>query len=800
MLRNYLTVALRAIRKSGLHSLITISSLTIGIAAAIAIFLFIRDEMNFDNFERSENIYRLNEVQSFEGTNTQHVALSMPGMGPALLEDYPTEIKMYTRFWNRNQSLIENGEEKFLVDRFVIADSTFLDVFSFPLKYGDRSTAMNKAQNILLMPHAAEALFGRSDETVLGEFVHVDEWDFEVTGIFEEDLSGSHLQFDVVVPMAIVLAQNNEFNNSWGSNFLNTYLVLEDRADISAMEADFPDFLQRHMDNPDITDFYKMYLQPLRDVHLSSMHVEHDYNNYRKFNGQYIDVFAVIAIVILIIAAVNFMNLSIARASFRWKEIGVRKSIGAVKKQLFTQFIIESVLLALLALVAALILLVVLVPLLNDLIGRQLSLLELFREPELLGWLLAGTLTLGLISGIYPAYYMASFAASSVIKGGKTGRSGGLFRNSLIVIQYTLAVALIIGTIVVSQQLNYMKDKDIGYDIEQIMLVSMEGEVNDKFGVLKDELLKSPYVSGVTASGQRLGNNLHQWGFKVRMDTAVQGITTSNVNVDYDFFEVYGIDILEGRGFSREFSTDKDMAFVVNQKLAEELGIDDVVGLEAGHGWYDNDSLGSIIGVSGNFNFNSLHFAVNTLVMVVHPDWGYDEMSIKVTGSDMQAALEDVRSRYESVIQDWPFEYSFLDEHFEDIYRSDQQMSSVVSLMAGLAIFIACLGLFGLAQLDSQRRTKEVGIRKVMGASEWQIMLLLARNFALLVLIAFVLAVPNAYYGLSSWLEGFAFRTDIHWWVFPLAGLLAILVAVLTISIHVYRSASSNPVESLRYE
>ena len=322
------------------------------------------------------------------------------------------------------------------------------------------------------------------------------------------------------------------------------------------------------------------------------------------FIGAYIDIFFIIAIVILVIAAVYFMNLSIARAGFRWKEVGVRKAIGAHQKQLFTQFMVESFLLSFGALVIALGLVAVLLPKLSEVIGRELSVKGLVENPAALLVIILGTGLLAVLSGLYPSTYISSLKASNVLKGGVKRSGKPLFRNVLIVTQYAMAVALIIGTIVVFQQIQFMKNTDVGYDIDQMMLVSMNGEVNEKYETLKQEILKSPYVSGVTATGQRMGNNLHQWGFKARLDTAVIDYTPSNVAVDIDFLDVYGIHVLEGRGFSRDYPTDVDMAFVINQKLADDLGLDDPVGTPAGHGWYHNDSLGTIIGVVENFHFN----------------------------------------------------------------------------------------------------------------------------------------------------------------------------------------------------
>jgi putative ABC transport system permease protein len=544
-----------------------------------------------------------------------------------------------------------------------------------------------------------------------------------------------------------------------------------------------------------------LFLQPLREVHLTSTDIEHDYNNYRKFNGAYLDVFYVVGAFILLIASVNFMNLTTARSSHRWKEIGVRTSIGAKKNQLFSQFIFESVLLAFSALVLAALLNLLFVPLLNKVIGRELDLTALLDQPAQILMVVGGTLLLGMLTGIYPSFYMTSFSTASVLKSGGRTEGSSVFRSALVVLQFGLAVAMIVSTLVVTQQLRYMKNADIGFNKEQILLVDMNQTANKNFEVLREELKRYPVIKGVTASGQRLGNNFHQWGFKVKADTGVFDITPSNVNVDYDYLTVYGINLLEGRNFSKDIATDDGKAFIINESLARELGMKDkTIGTQVGHGFYHNDSLGSIIGVVKDFNFNSLHYKINTLALVVHKDWGFDEMSVKIEAGKSEEGVALVKKLWDEHVPDYPFDYTFLDEHFATLYRSDQQMSSVVSIMAGLSILISCLGLFGLVAISVKKKTKEIGIRKVLGASETQITALLSRNFAVLILIAFVLASPLTYYLLSNWLEGFAYRIGINPLLFFVGGFIAMAIALITISYHTVRSARANPVDSLRYE
>ncbi len=799
MLKNYFSVAWRNIRQSPLYAFINIFSLAIGLACCMVIFLFIRDEKSFDAFHtRKENLYRLNEVQNFPGTNLQKVALSMPGMGPFILKEFP-EVVNYARFMCRPKQLVVKDDKRFLLPFVATVDSTFLDMFDFEVIDGDKATALDDPNTMMVTEATALKFFNSIDEA-MGNTLTFNGREYKVTGILEDVPENSHMKFDALVSMTTITSENPQFNDRWGSNFLNTYLELHPNADISALEGKFPAFLRRHMDDPDINKYYVLWLQQLDQVHLASTDVEHDYNNYRKFNGAYLDVFTIVGVFILLIAGVNFMNLTTARASHRWKEIGVRKTVGAKKLQLFVQFIFESTLLAFMSLIFAAVINFAALPLVNQAIGRQLTLGPLFNEPLSLGYLLAVTLGLGLVTGLYPSFYMTSFNMARVLKGGGKGVGGrSVFRSGLVIVQFGLALAMIVSTLVVLQQLSFMQNKDLGFNKDQIMLVDMNQEANEKFEMLRTELKRSPLIYGVTASGQRLGENFHQTGFKVKSDTGVFRITPSNVNVDYEYLSVYGIALTEGRGFSKDIPTDKDFAFIINESFAEELGLKETVGTQAGMGWYHDDTLGTIIGVAKDFNFNSLHYKINTLQMSVHPEWGYSEMSVKIDGAHAEEAIAFIRDTWNRYIT-YPFDYSFLDEHFERLYRSDRQMGSVVTIMAGLAILISCMGLFGLAAITTERKTKEIGIRKVLGASERQITVLLSANFTLLIAISFVISSPVTYWLLTKWLENFAYRVDVNLLVFVLGAVIALGIALATISYHTVRSARANPVKALRYE
>lgn len=798
MYKNYLKVTIRNLFKHKVFSSINILSLSIGISACLIIFLFIKDELSFDGFHsKKENIYRLCELQTWEGTNPQNVPITWPKMGYEMPPYFP-EVKNYARFWPWGESLWSSGDIKLLVGNKAAVDSTFLDVFDFELVSGSKDGALTEPNSILISEQVAYNFFGSVD--VVGKALKNDGKNFEITGVLKEIPENSHLQFEMLISLSTVRADQPDFNSKSGSNFMNTYVLLHDHADVREMEEKFPDYLTFLAGDEEVNQSYKLFLQPLSEVHLGSTNIEHDYQNHRKFNGTYIDVFILTGIFILIIACVNFMNLTAARSNTRFKEVGVRKSIGAQRGQLIYQFILESIVLSGIALVIAVLVDLALLPSLNNLISRELSLLTILTDIRLVGSILVGTIALGLATGLYPSLYLSAFKVVQVLKGIGSNGKKSIFRSALVVVQFSLALAMIVCTFVVLQQLMYIRDKDIGFDKSHILLVKLNGKSNEKYQVIKEKLQAKSSILGVTASGQRLGNNLHQWGFKAKKDTAIVNISPSNVLVDYNYLDVYGIKLKSGRTFSKEYAKDDGLSFVINESFAKELGYEEPIGQSIGHSWYPDDSLGTIIGVTEDFNFNSLHFKVNTLSMVVHTSWDYSEMSVRLNGNSIEQGIQEIEDVWNEHVLDYPFQYEFLDEHFEGVYKSDQQMGSVIMIMAILSILIGCMGLFGLASISIERRIKEIGIRKALGASTGQLLILLSRNFAILVGISFVIAAPLTYLYLEGWLNNFAFRIEINPLVFLFGGVLSFIIAMVTISIHTLRASVSNPVDALRNE
>ena len=801
MFKNYFLTAWRNLRKSRIYSAINILGLAIGMAACTVILLFVFYERSFDKMHK-KNIYRLDEVQNFPGmVAPQNVALSMFPMGPTLKKDFP-ELKNFTRINSRAKATLNYNEKKVVVPSCYFVDSTFLQIFDFPLLKGKRDRVLEKPNSAVLTQETAEKFFGKED--AMGKtiaFYGGDTMLFQVTGIMPNIPKTSHLQFDALFSFNTL--PTAQFMQNWGGNWLITYLELDKQTNIAALESKFPAYLKKYMQE-DRWKYYELFLQPLPDVHANSADITHDYLNYQKFDKRYTRIFFFIALIVLAIACINFVNLSTARSSGRAKEVGIRKSVGAFRSQLSMQFIGESVLLSLIALVLAILLVELSLPFVRNLSQREIR-LHLFTDPKTLPLLIGASLMVGILAGLYPAGYLSSFQASRVLKGSvQSGTNKGRFRNILVVGQFTGAIFLIIATVFAVRQLNFMRDKDPGFIREQVMLIPLSSNTESKYDAVKQELLKNTLVTAVTASQQRLGNNLHQSGVRFVGDGPARNLTSSRAVVDPDYLTLYKIQLVAGRNFSKDQS-ENGRAYIINEALAKELLNDNpkapvtsLLGKRFYFGY--GDSTSTIIGVAKDFNFNSLHHKIETLCILNQTQWGFDEMSVRIDGTRASAAIAHVQAVWNRLLPEYPMEYTFLDEHFAELYRADKQVSKIVGILATLAIIISCLGLFGLASFSAEKRIKEIGIRKVLGASVQNVVGLLSRNFIRLVLIANLIAWPIAWFALDNWLKDFAYRVDISWWVFIIAGLAALAIALFTVSFQAIRAAVSNPVKSLRSE
>ena len=795
MYKNYLKITLRNLLKYRGYSFINIFGLALGMASCLLILLFVNNELSFDAFhEKRANIYRLDEVQSFGAVSSQKVALSMYPMGPNLLNDYP-EIINFTRFWNSGgRTLVEYDNVQHYIQNLAIVDTSFFQMFDFEILRGNKETAFEGPNDMFISETHAKRIFG--DEDPVGKTLQLpgSENIYSITGVFADVPDHSHLQFEALV--SILQYDSEQRRNGWGSNYLNTYLQLANNVDIPALEAEFPDFLTRHM-GEHVLEWYVLYLQPLTDVHLGSMDMTHDYNNHKKFARSSVNIFLILAFFVLLIASVNFMNLSTARAATRSREIGVRKSVGAFKGQITGQFLTESLTLTFIALLIGVGLCFLAIKPLNGIIDRELS-MNFYGQPTNLALMLGVTIIIGILSGIYPALVMSRFNPVLALRGigAKGGKSG--FRNVLVVFQYAIAIAIIIGTMVATNQLRYMQSMDIGFDKDLVVTMDMFDDTNGRYDALYSQLMEKSSVENVTGTSQRLGNNLHQTSMQYRSDTALVRGSSSFVSVEHNFFDFYDMEIIEGRALSREYEDDmRGRSFIINETLAAELELTgEVVGTPFHFG--GADTLGTIVGVVKDFNYNKLSLKVEPLFMSRQP-WGWTEINVRITG-DISRALNDIEAVWTELFPHRPFQYEFLDDHIGQMYESEQQLTQVISILSVLAIIIASLGLFGLASFTVRQRLKEMGIRKVLGASMGQIVMMLSRKFTILVLIAFAIAAPVTWYLMGDWMAGYEYQVGISVGIFILVGVGSWLAALLTVSAQSVRVAKSNPVETLRIE
>ncbi|HEY4154846.1 MAG TPA: FtsX-like permease family protein, partial [Puia sp.] len=696
-------------------------------------------------------------------------------------------------------------EKRVFFPQTFFVDTAFLRMFSYPMLAGNRQTALLKPNSAVLTESAARKLFGKEDP--IGKTItHYagDTLSFTVTGVMKDIPGNSQLQFDAL--MSFNTVYKPDWMNGWGGNWLNTYLELAPHTNVAAMEKRFPAYLKKHMTGDgEGWKFYVLFLLPFKDVHSNAADIGLDYINFQKFDKNYTNIFMVIALIVLLIACINFMNLSTARSSERAKEVGIRKSIGAQRFQLGFQFLGETVLLALIALCIALALVFLALPYIENLSQRNLRPL-FFQHPGLSIAVLLGTIGVGLISGLYPAIYLSSFQASKVLKGSvQTGNKKGNFRNILVVGQFVSAIFLIIATIFVFRPFNFMQHQDPGFVRDQVVTIPLDDVTSRKYDLLKEELSANSLVEGVTAAQDQLGSHLDQSGIGFQGDGPLRNLTSTRLIVDPDYLRLYQIKLAYGRNFSNEKQAN-GKEYIINEALARELlkdnpkaGISSLLGRHFG---FDSAGhlLGNIVGIAKDFNFNSLHYKIETMFLFNQKDWGYSTVSVKINGGKAQESLAFIQSTWKSIFPDHPFEYQFLDDHFKEVYRTDAQITQMVGILAVLAILISCLGLFGLASYSAERRIKEIGVRKVLGASIPDIVNMLSRHFIKLVIVANLIAWPLAWFSVNRWMQDYAYRIPISWWVFLLAGVVALAIALVTVSLLAAKAAMANPVDSLRTE
>ena len=800
MIWNYIKVALRSIKRHKGYAFINIAGLAIGMACCLIIMLWVMDEMSFDRFHANrDNLFRVEQDQYYSG-EIYHVNVTPHPMGPGIKAEIP-EIKDAARSSYLGTLLLKYEDKAFFEQGGRAVDPSFLTMLSFPLVRGESETALSTPSSLVLTEELALKYFG--DEDPLGKVVTVNnEYPFTVTGVLKNIPDNSVLQFDLLVHYDILKAVGM-YSDSWGNNSITTLVQLHENASVADVNKKITDVRHSHMveryrDNPEVLaqlsqgQRTQFMLMPITDIYL------HGYFGFGHSPGniQFVYIFTVIGLFLLLIACINFMNLATARSAKRAKEVGLRKVVGASKKDLIGQFYGESVLMAFIALIFALIMVVLLLPTFNTLTGKSMSLMAALEVRFLVG-MLAITLVTGLIAGSYPALFLSSFHPARVLKGMlRSGGSSGLFRKILVVTQFTLSILLVIGTVVVYKQVKFMRGKGLGYDKEHVIYLPLRGETSRSYETLKQELLRDPQVINVSGTNHQpthTGSNAGgaEWEGK---DPELEVLISTN-RVDYDYVETMKIEMVEGRTFSEDFPTDPTSAFLINEELATIMGAESAVGLR-----FDFQGIdGTVVGVMKNFHFQSVRYAIEPLAFMVSPE-SVRYVVVRLPAGKIPEGIDSVRAVWQRIIPEYPFDYRFMDEDFDTMYRGDERVGSLLRAFTMIAVIIACLGLFGLASFMAEQRTKEIGVRKILGSTVIGIVVLLSKEFTKWVLLANIIAWPVAYFVMSRWLREFAYRTSLAWWVFLSAGFMALAAALVTVSYQSVKAALANPADSLRYE
>lgn len=795
MLKNYFKIAVRSLWRHKAFSFINILGLAVGIAACFLIFLYVRFETSYDSFHtKADRIYRIvADVKTPSETITTQGITSAP-IAINVKKDFP-EVEDAVRLgWDGY--LVKKGDVKFQEEYSVLADSTLFNVFDFPLIAGNKNTALKEPMSIIMSQTTAKKYFGNANP--LGQQVLLTgaAINATVTGVMKDIPENSQIKANMFVSMSSY-KQIYGFATSdseWTNHMFYTYLLLKPNTNVKALEAKFPAFMEFHHGRQakelQMQDY--LSLETLHDAYLKSKR-----DNFVKGSISNVRIFSVIGIFILLIGCINFINLTTARSTERAKEVGIRKVVGAGKLQLTRQFIGESIVICLIAFVLSVLLCSIAMPLFNQLAGKTIS-TNIFNNPSYIFILFLLSIVIGMMAGFYPSLVLSSFKPVSVLKGSfSTTTKGLILRKGLVVFQFTISIVLIVGTIVVYTQLNYMRNQDLGFSKSQTIVINTNFDKNKD--VFKQSLSTEPGVLSTTYSSSVPGSG-HTSAYS-EMQNKAGDIQKTNLDlyfVDFNYINQYQFKVVAGRGFSGDFKTDSTQAMVINESAARSLGYlnpNDAIGRNYSQ-W---GSKGKIIGVLKDFHYHSLQQNINPLVMRYEP-WALGLISIKVSSANLQSTIKSIEKKWNSTIPNRPFDYYFLDEFFDKQYRAEEKFGNLFTNFAVLAIFISCLGLLGLASYSTIQRTKEIGVRKVLGASVSNIVNILSIEFIKLVLIAIVIASPIAWFGMNIWLHDFAYRTSITWWVFVIAGLSALMIAFATISFQAIKAAVANPVRSLRSE
>ena len=795
MIKNYLIIALRNLKKHKGYSFINIIGLTVGLTCCILILLWVQDELSYDRYnENADNIFRITYAEEI-GDAFDHYALAPFVAAPAFTAEVPG-IRAYTRLWQRT-GLVKYADKNFDERNIFYVDKDFFKIFTHEFIEGDPATALENPGSIVLTREMVKKIFG--DKKALGETLNLNaDGDLKVTGVVKNVPENSHFHFNYLVSINTIQGRRTEYLEAWLIISGWSYLLLEKNADAGIIEEKMAAVADKYAGEEASRSGTKMffYLQPLKDIHLRS-----NLDSEIEGNGdiRYVMVFSLIAVFILLIASINFMNLTTARSASRGKEVGLRKVLGAHKKRLVLQFLMESIGYAFIAVILALNLISFLLPFFNDLTGKEITMGSLLSTGIIFGLVALVGIT-GLAAGSYPAFYLSSFQPLDTIRQ-KLQKGKGRFsiRNILVVFQFTISIALIISTIIVLKQINFMKNQKLGFKKEQVLAIRARGQgISQQFEAVKDELKKNPgiieasYSSGVPGRTTAVLTTFQEG----KPDSA--SFSFDFIFADYDFLKTYEIELLQGRDFFRELGADNEGAYLINETARSKLGWgEDTLGKKIG---YSRELMRSIVGIVKDFNYRSLKEDIGPLAIYLQPDRN-TFLSVKMKTDDISQTLAFIEKTWKSFEKERNFEYFFVDENFDSLYNSEERLSWIFTFFSIIAIFIACLGLFGLASYTAEQRTKEIGIRKVLGASMGSIVFKLSQNFIKWVLAANLIAWPVTYFVIKKyWLSNFPFQISIGIMTFVAAGLAAFAIAVATVSFQSIKAALTDPIDSIRYE
>lgn len=800
MLKNYLKLAIRAASRQPGYTALNIIGLTLGIASALFILLYITAENRFDQYhEKKDRIYRISSDVT-EPDNAFRWSVTQTPLAPQLKVDYP-EVEEYVRFIPSGRTQLEYKDRYFYDEKVFLVDSTVNEVFTFNYVRGNAATALQQPYSIALSTSLAERIFGDTDP--MGEVLETASGSsYTITGIYEDMPPHSHLIAHALISSNSNARLNDPNAGNWGGFGIYSYVLLREGTDAAAFAAKLPEVIDKYVavifDQFDIKIKYE--LLPLTDIHLKS-----DFEGEPEPSGEigFLYIFGAVALFILLIACINYMNLATARATKRATEVGVRKVLGSERRQLVGQFLSESLIFTLTALVLSYVLVLLLLPLFNHAFDMQLSRKLLLSAPVLLGTLGIVLLT-GILAGSYPAFYLSSFRPIAVLKGSLGKGSGNpRLRKALVSVQFALTIFMLIGTGIIYDQMSFLRNKHLGFDKDNVLVLSLEGEQGRaKYPTLREKLLQNPKIPMVGSASNNLGSGAGKNVMRVETaDGTMDQYGIDLYSVDYEFFPTIGASFAQGRNFDAQFSTDSTQAVLVNEAMVRRFGWDDPIGRRFQFGDNDTIPMLQVVGVVKDFHQLSMYDPIESLLFV--PAANNGEMHVRIkpeNATETAQLLAYMEQQWQTVFPNQPFEYRFLDATYMDLYEADKIRARIFTLFSGLMILIACLGLLGLASFTAEQRTKEIGVRKVLGARTTDIVYLLTNNFVLLVILATVPACLAAWYFMSKWLASFSYHTDMNFWLYGLAFTAVVIITIFTTGYHALRAARSNPVEALKYE